>query len=276
VNWGVLLAAATAVGLGSLSAGGLLATGDLIVRSHRLRHANPAQAFLGTDDERAAVFTEEDLYGLQGVPWALWRIVGTAAGAALAYLLLAERNPILAVLGSAGAFAPRMLRAYLLRRRKADVDRQVRDFIFLLRPALALRGGLHPALEDVAGRLEEGVVRVRLLYHLERAFSVDPAVVIEGLATDLRSQELDNLLLGITAARKGGMSFGEAVIRAADDAGERSREEARVAIEETPVRLLIPMLLLLVPPFLVLALYPLLARLLALLNAPAGSIGGGW
>ena len=40
--------------------------------------------------------------------------------------------------------------------------------------------------------------------------------------------------------------------------------------------MIIPMLLLLVPPFLVLALYPLLARLLALLSAPMGSAGGLW
>ena len=37
-------------------------------------------------------FTEEDLYGLRGVPWTLWRIAGAAVGVALAYLLLAWRD----------------------------------------------------------------------------------------------------------------------------------------------------------------------------------------
>lgn len=276
MNWGILLSAAAAVGVGSISAWGLLAVGDVTARFRRFRYLNPAQAFLSRDDERADEFTEEDLYGLRGIPWTLWRIVGAVAGVVLTYLLLAERNPILAVLGLGGAFAPRLIRAYLVRRRQVDVDRQVRDFIFLLRPALALHGGLRPALEDVAERLEPGVTRDRLRHRLERSFAVDPAAVVEGLAKDVRSTELDNLLLGITAARKGGMGFGEAVIRAADAAGERIYEEARIAIEETPVRLLIPMLLLLVPPFLILALYPLLARLLALLSAPVGSVGGGW
>jgi hypothetical protein len=276
MNWGILLGAIAAIGAGSVSAWGLLVVGDVAMRFRRFRYANPAQAFLSKDEERTEAFTEEDLYGLRGIPWTLWRIVGAAAGVALVYLLLAERNPILALLGMGGAFAPRLIRAYLVRRRKVDVDRQVRDFIFLLRPALALHGGLRPALEDVAARLEAGVIRLRLRHHLERSFSVDPAAIVEGLAQDVRSAELDNLLLGITAARKGGMGFGEAVIRAADAAGERIREEARIAIEETSVRLLIPMLLLLVPPFLILALYPLLARLLALLSAPVGSVGGGW
>lgn len=276
MNWGILLSAVAALGAGSVSAWGLLAIGDAAARFRRFRYANPAEAFLSRDDEPANEFAQEDLYGLRGIPWALWRIAGALAGALLAYLLLAERNPILAGLGLAGAFAPRLIRAYLVRRRKVDIDRQVRDLIFLLRPALSLRGGLRPALEDAGGRLEPGVVRDRLQHHLERAFAIDPASVIEGLARDTRSVELDNLLLGIRAANKGGMGFGEAVIRAAEEGGERIREEARIAIEETPVRLLIPMLLLLVPPFLVLALYPLLARLLALLNAPVGGIGGGW
>jgi Flp pilus assembly protein TadB len=259
-----------------MSAWGLLAVGDVALRFRRFRYANPAEAFLRRDDNQAEAFTEDDLYGLRGVPWTLWRIAGAVVGTTLAYLLLAERNPLFAALGLAGAFAPHLLRAYLVRRRQVDVDRQVRDFIFLLRPALSVLGGLRPALEEVAARLEPSVVRERLCYHLERAFSVDPASVVQDLAQDIRSEELENLLLGITAAQKGGMGYGEAVIRAAEEASERIREEARIAIEETPVRMIIPMLLLLVPPFLVLALYPLLARLLALLNAPAGSAGGLW
>jgi len=46
------------------------------------------------------------------------------------------------------------------------VDRQVRDFIFLLRPALGAQGGLRPALEDVRERLSLGVLRQRLVHHL--------------------------------------------------------------------------------------------------------------
>ena len=276
MNWGILLGAITAIGAGSISAWGLLVIGDVAGRFRRFRYINPAQAFLSRDGERTDEFTAEDLYGLRGVPWTLWRIAGAVIGTTLAYLLLAERNPLFAALGLAGAFAPRLLRAYLVRRRQVDVDRQVRDFIFLLRPALSALGGLRPALEEVAARLEPGVVRGRLHYHLERAFSVDPASVVQDLARDIRSEELENLLLGITAAQKGGMGYGEAVIRAAEEASEHVREEARIAIEETPVRMIIPMLLLLVPPFLVLALYPLLARLLALLSAPTGSAGSLW
>ena len=276
MNWGILLGAAAALGMGLVSTWGLLVIGDVATRFRRFRYANPAEAFLQNDKESAEAFTKDDLYGLRGIPWNLWRIVGAVVGVTLAYLLLAERNPIFAAFGLAGVFAPRLIRAYLIRRRKVDVDRQVRDLIFLLRPALSVLGGLRPALEQVAERLDSGVVRDRLCFHLERSFSVEPASVIQELAHDIGSAELDNLLLGITAAKRGGMGYGEAVIRAAEEASERIREEARIAIEETPIRMIVPMLALLVPPFMVLALYPLLARLLALLNAPAGGLGSGW
>jgi len=273
MNWGILMGIAAALGAGMVSSWGLIAVGDVAARFRRFRHANPSEVFM-RDDAPVDTFTEDDLYGLRGIPWEVWRVAGAVVGVALAYLLLAERNPFFAAFGLAGAFAPRALRAYLVRRRKVDVDRQVRDLIFLLRPALALHGGLRPALEEVAERLESGIVRLRLRFHLERAFATEPARVVEDLAVDIHSAELGNLLLGITAAKRGGMSFGEAVIRASEESGARIREDARIAIEETPVRLLLPMLLFMLPPFLVLSLYPLLARLMALLSAPGGAMGG--
>lgn len=275
MNWGIPLSVFAAIGTGSISAWGLLAVGDVAGRFRRFRYINPAQAF-HHHDEQPEAFTEDDLYGLRGISWDLWRIAGAVVGVALAYLLLAERNPVFAAFGLGGVFAPRLIRAYMVRRRKVEVDRQVRDFIFLLRPALALHGGLRPALEEVAGRLDASVVRNRLRFHLERAFVADPAQVVEDLAADIHSAELGNLLLGITAAKKGGMSFGEAVIRASEESGEHIREDARIAIEETPMRLLLPMLLFMLPPFLVLSLYPLLARLMALLSSPAGGAMSGW
>jgi hypothetical protein len=191
---------------------------------------------------------------------------------ALAYLLMAERNPYLAVLGLGGAVAPRALRSFLVRRRRGHVDRQIRDMIFLLRPAIGVRGGLRPALEEVCERLPPGVVKDRLEHHLERTFSADPVEVIEALGADLRSQEMERLLLGMRAARKGGVSYIEATVIAAEEAKEHIVAEARLAIEETPVRLLVPMLILLVPPVLVLVLYPPVARLLATVAMPGADL----
>jgi len=265
-SWGIVLGSAAALGVGSLTVWGLQVLGDLIQRFLRFR-VSPIQSLrqIGMPKE---MFTKGDLYGLRGIPWDLWRVIGALAGVALAYLLLAERNPYLCVVGLGGAFLPRLARSYLVRRRRGWVDRQIRDLIFLLRPAIGIRGGLRPALEDVCERLSSGVVRDRLLYHLERSFSTDPVDVIEALGEDVCSPEMERLLLGIRAARQGGVSYAEAIVMAAEEAKERILEEAKLAIEETPVRLLIPMLILLVPPILVLLLYPLVARLLAMMAMP--------
>lgn len=277
MNWGWGIAMAAALGMGSLVVWLLLGVNQALGRLRRFRLAQtPDELLYHAHSQKVAQeeFTLDDLYGLGDVPWNLWRILGALIGVFLAYLLFAERNPALATPGLAGVFVPRLVQHFLVQRRRADVDRQVRDFIFLLRPALGLRGGLRPALEEVAERLSPGVVRERLNFRLEQAF-VTPVEIIEALAADLRSVEMDSLLLSIRAARQGGMSYGEAVAWAAEDAAAHIREQARMAIEETPVRLLIPMLVLLVPPILVLSLYPLIARLMATLAMPA-SVGTSW
>lgn len=278
IDWGIVLAAAAALGAGSLAAWGLMGLGGAVGRLRRFRlWTTPSEVFfrrqvaLDSLSPGEEALAPEALYDLEKVPWELLRVGGALAGLALTYLLLAERNPLLAACGLGGVFVPRLVRGYLVRCRRAEIDRQVRDFIFLLRPALQVQGGLRPALEEVAGRLDESVVRRRLRHHLDRAFATEPVAVIEALSEDLRSPDVERLVLGIRAARQGGLSYAEAVTQAADEAAEQIREEARVAIEETPIRLLVPMLLLLLPPILVLTLYPLIARLMALLGSPASA-----
>lgn len=261
MNAGIFLTLVAGLGMGATTAWGLLALGNLTTRWRRFRVVSLPSVRAAEDR-----FTREDLYSPDGIPWELWQLVGAATGVLLAYLLLGERNPALAVLGLGGALAPRSARSILIRRAKAQIDRQSRELIFLLRSAIAMRGGLRPALEDVAGRSGEGVVVERLRHHLDHAIS--PEQALERLATELRTREMQDLLLGIRAARAGGMSYREAVTQAAEEATERIREEARVAIEEAPIRLIVPMLLLLFPPILVLITYPLLARVLAALSMP--------
>lgn len=274
MNWGLVLASTTALGAGALAAWGAGLIRNLIGRVlQRQRFRSPLRRMEALQLRREAL-GEDALYGLDRVPWNLWRVAGAAVGVALAYLLLVERSPALAVVGLAGVFAPRLIRAYLVRRRSAQIERQVRDLVFLLRPALGMHGGLRPALEEVQRRLSPGIARDRLDYHLQRAFLGSPEDVIEALAADLHSQEMERLLLGIRAAQQGGMTFAEAVLMAAEEAQERIYEDARVAIEETPIRLLIPILFLLLPPILILSMYPLVARLLSMMTTPAtGGIG---
>ena len=213
MNWVIILLALAALGTGSLLAGGALIVNAIAAHVCRSRCANPAEAFLSSGPEAAVDFTEDDLYGLRGISWTLWGIVSALVGLVLAYLLLPEHNAVLALVGLSGAFVPRLVRAYLVRRRKARIDRHVRAFISLLLRARSLGSGLRPALQDIVGLLEPGIVRDRLHHHLERPFTVDATDVIKGLARDIRSAALDNLVTGIQVARKAGDGFGEIVIR---------------------------------------------------------------
>ena len=110
------------------------------------------------------------------------------------------------------------------------------------------------------------VVRSKVVPRLEEIYAERTAAIEGGIAKAEQAQA------EATAALH---EYQEQLAQARAEAG-RIREEARIAIEETPIRMIVPMLALLVPPFMVLALYPLLARLLALLNAPAGGLGSGW
>jgi hypothetical protein len=213
VNWTILLLALVALGIGSLVAGGTLVASAMSAHTRRPGCANPAETFLHSGDGRADAFTKEDLYALRGVPWTLWGTVGTLTGVLLAYLLLARYNAVFALVGLVGASVPRLVRAYLVRRRRTQTNRHVGEFVSLLGRALCLGGGLGPALQDIVGLLEPGVLRERLQHHLERAVTPDPTDVIKRLALDIRSAQLDTLIVGIEAARKAREGCSETVTR---------------------------------------------------------------
>ena len=199
---GTIWMAMAALGIGSLVTIGATrarAAAAYIVRS---RSESPAEVFLDKRDGRQE-FTEEDLYGLGHVPWTLWGIISAFAGAVLAYVLVGELSPTVAIWGVAGILIPRLVRAYLICRRQSDINRQVHDLVSLLWRALALGSELDPALHEIARLLRPGVVRERLQYHLEQSNAIDPIHAIERLARDIRSAELDSLALGVRAVWTG-------------------------------------------------------------------------
>jgi hypothetical protein len=130
----------------------------------------------------------------------------------MAYLLLGESNAAFTPVGLVGACIPPLIRAYLIRRRRARIYRHVRAFISFLRRALSLGARLRPALQDTVGLLEPGVVRERLRYHLGRPSVIEPLNVIQNLARDTRSAELDSFVMGIEAVRRGRVGWSETIL----------------------------------------------------------------
>ncbi len=258
----VAIALAAAIGTGAGMAWILLALEELARHITHLtlpRHRKVLEKLLGG---RARQEEKFDPYGVAGVNWEMWRIAGAAVGYALAYA--AVGNPVVATFGLAGAFVPRLVEGFVVRRRRMEIAQQVREFIFLLRAALTMHGGLRPALEETAASLEGGIVKERLAYHLERARLAEE--VMARMASDLRSKELKALVERVKAARQGGLGLEEAISMVAEELCREMVQEAEFAIREAPIRLLIPMLFLLLPPIFILALYPIVARLLALIG----------
>jgi len=209
-----------------------------------------------------------DPYGLDTVPWEGLRLVGAALGCGLAAALFWERQPALTVLGLLGGFVPSLLRTYLLRRAQQLQEAQVRHFLRFLRSGSTLYGGLMPALRAVA-RYGQGLVQQRLQTHLRVALTADEA--LERLATDLRSPTLQALTKRLHEAHEG-RARPEAVLNALLIQAEQDHlTAAKEQIGSAPFRLLIPMLILMVPPILILALYPPVARLIALITSTGGA-----
>lgn len=211
-----------------------------------------------------------DPYGLDAAPWDALRLAGALAGAGLAALLFWERSPYLAALGLAGGYVPSLARAYLLRRRKERVDGEIRHLIRALGGSLRAYGGLSPALTAVAALMDNPVGR-RLAFHLGVGKSGQEA--LEALAADFRSERLAELARRLAEAGSG-VRAPEQVLEEVVGRMERdSLARAREAIGAAPVRLLIPMLFFLLPPILILALNPPVARLMALLSGTGGAVG---
>jgi hypothetical protein len=182
----------------------------------------------------------------------------------LAAALFWERSPYLVVLGLTAGYAPSMARSYLARRRRQLLEAEVRHFLRFLHSASQLYGGMMPALRAIAEHSQDDAAVVsRLRARLSVAQTAGE--ILEGLARDLQSEALGNLVSRMEEAAEGRVRPEEALERLLARAEREVVREAKEAIGGAPIRLLIPMLILMVPPILVLTLYPAVARLMELI-----------
>jgi len=264
---GFLIAGLLAVGVFSLVLG--LSDGfRQLVRRLLLFTHRPLLRIPGAGEEEA----EEafDPYGLDRAPWEALRLVGAGVGVGMAALLFWERSPYLAVLGLAGGYAPSMVRTYLLHRAKRSVDVEVRHFLRTLKGVAPAYGGLYPALKALSGT-QGGIIEERLQIYMRTGKNA--IEMLAALAVDLHSQQLSVLATRLREAQEGLDRPGKVL---EDTLQQLEREVFRAmkeAIGGAPIRLLIPMLTLMVPPVLVLVLYPPVARLIALISTGSGEPG---
>jgi hypothetical protein len=177
-------------------------------------------------------------------------------GGVVGYVLFADVLPILAVgVGFLFLLLPSGYVRWKKKMERMRVRREVRDFIQDLRLALGVFPSVSLALEEVRGRGELGK---RLEEHKRSLLLLEgPFAVLEALHKELESEELAKLIEKIKVAEKGGDTFEHALSRASKESQEELERDVELEIKEAPMRLLVPMLFLLLPPILIFVLWPL-------------------
>jgi len=165
-----------------------------------------------------------------------------------------------------GVLAPGMWLNAKRRRQAWQILQQVRDFVTMLNLAVGMSGSLVWALRDVSEQ-DDRLLNRRLRHHLER--NSQPLLVLARLAEDMRSPHLKELTRRLQAAEHGAGNRQEAVAVAVEAIATDINETAAEAIEETPMRLMFPMLVAFLPTVLVIVLYPMVVRILAVLSGDA-------
>lgn len=225
-----------------------------------------------------AVLREGQLYLLPPLDFQVIYLLASCLGFGLTFVLLeGERLTLRALLGL-GAF----LLPYLWKRERIvdlqwEYARQVQSLIIRLRMDVSLGRTLSQALEAVAMEAEDSqgesgsveseaaqLFRRRVVYHIRTLQSLArPERVLSALARDFKSEILNSLLVKIDAAQLGGATYGEALAEAVDETMASRLANARLAIQEAPMKLLLPMLVGLFPPPIMLMMLPVVTRVLA-------------
>jgi hypothetical protein len=254
MNWMVSLPAIlTMIGVGLLTSVGLESLDTLLQRGLRRRLTLAVKRVTRTTSTTNTLPNEAAVYGLPE-NLTLWLLASAAGGLLLS--TLAVQGPA-RVLGLAGGLVPLLWRRQRLTEARRQTRRQVADLIEDMRLRLAFSGTLGSVLYALANDTERpGVVYDRLRLHRDRLALENPEDVIQQLAAELRSPELKRLLARVRASRLGGLSYAEALQAAAAEVVAEIIRQIEVDVEAAPLRLLFPMLILLLPPILALALYP--------------------
>jgi tight adherence protein C len=211
-----------------------------------------------------------DPYDVEKIPWALITLLSAAFGVFLAALLFWERNPFLSAVGLLASYFPHWARSYIIQRRKAENERAMRFLLMSLTDVFEAHGGLTPALLALASTPLRNRVMSRLAFHL--GVGRNGTEAIAQLAKDFQSEVLGRVVERLKEAEEG-LTTPKAILEEETARlGQESITSLREKIGRAPMELLLPSIFLLLPPILILALYPPVSRILALISGT----GMGW
>lgn len=171
--------------------------------------------------------------------------------------------------GAGAYFLDGLLSKQKQRSEQKAVRLAVRDFLEDLRLYLSLYGSLGQALDKRAARViaterdqyskfeQTFVARVQ-----SRAATAEPETVLQQLAVDLQSRDLEQLNRALELSRKSNIPYNQTLSRAATTISAAIGNAIWVELEEAPVKQTLPMLFGTMLPLLALGMTPLVMLIL--------------
>ncbi len=199
--------------------------------------------------------TQEDLLGLERIPWT--QIYAFSALAGLGLYMFTQQVLVLLL-----AFIPFAVRLWLANYRKRQLDTELLAFLMDLRISLPLQGSLLRALQELArqGKTRPAGIVSR---YLEGGFQGDGLELLDRLAQDTAITHLRDLVAWTRAAVEGTMKVDAPLEHALTRLRREMYTAARENMQRIPTRLTVLVLPALLGPTIVVLIYPMVARLLA-------------
>ena len=217
----------------------------------------------------AAALPDHLLYGYPDLAWSSLGIGLAIAGCLALWPLLGLPG---ALVGVVLERAPYLLRGQLRREGQARLRLRLRDFVDDLREAVAIHGSLGKALDAlvaVQGERTDALALVLARRTAGRSAQLSADQVLEGMAADLQSADMREVASQVRLALAGGMDLAAALAAVADTLSEVIAAEVNVRLQAAPNTYVMPMVLFMFGPLLLLMLYPVALRVVALITGGA-------
>jgi pilus assembly protein TadC len=209
------------------------------------------------------------LYGYPDLSW-------QALGLGLAVVGILALLPVLGFPGALVAVvlerAPHLVRGQLVREGRARLRLRIRDFVDDLREAVAIHGSLGKALDALVatqGERADAVALALARRARSRSAQLSADQVLDGMAADLKSPDMREVAAQVRLALAGGMDLAEALSAVAETLSEVIAAEVNVRLQAAPNTYVLPMVLFMFGPLLILMLYPVALRVVALITGGA-------
>jgi len=213
-----------------------------------------------------AALPDHLLYGYPDISWG-------AAGIGLAAVGFVALLPVLGFPGALVAVVlervPYLVRGQLVREGRARLRLRLRDFVDDLREAIAIHGSLGKALDALVamqGARTDAVALALVRRARSRSAQLSADQVLDGMAADLKSPDMREVAAQVRLALAGGMDLARALDTVAETLSEVIAAEVNVRLQAAPNTYVMPMVLFMFGPLLLLMLYPVALRVVALIT----------